>query len=111
MSCRYFFSTEQKAGAVTTAHFMAPEMVRDEPYGKPIDLWSCGVILHLLLSGTLPFVGSGSKLTKSIQRAHVPMSSSAWKLVSDSAKNLVKRMLTPAAQERITITEALSSMG
>ena len=97
-----------QAGAVTTAHFMAPEMVRDEPYGKPIDIWSCGVILHLLLSGTLPFVGSGSKLTKSIQRGHLPMSSTAWSLVSDSAKNLVKRMLTPSAQERITITEALS---
>ena len=97
-----------QAGAVTTAHFMAPEMVRDEPYGKPIDIWSCGVILHLLLSGTLPFVGTGSKLTKSIQRGHLPMSSTAWSLVSDSAKNLVKRMLTPSAQERITITEALS---
>ena len=96
------------AGEVTTPHFMAPEMSRGEPYGKPVDLWSCGVILHLLLSGTLPFVGSGSKLTKSVQRGHVPMTSSAWSIVSDSAKNLVKRMLTLNPQERITITETLS---
>ena len=57
-----------KEGEVTTPHFMAPEMCAGEPYGKPVDMWSCGVMLHLLLSGMLPFVGSGPKLYQNIQK-------------------------------------------
>lgn len=53
---------------MTTPHFMAPEMSLGEPYGKPVDMWSCGVMLHLLLSGMLPFVGSGVKLNQNIQK-------------------------------------------
>ena len=53
---------------MTTPHFMAPEMCAGEPYGKPVDMWSCGVMLHLLLSGMLPFVGSGPKLYQNIQK-------------------------------------------
>ncbi|CAG5107169.1 Oidioi.mRNA.OKI2018_I69.chr1.g3186.t1.cds [Oikopleura dioica] len=96
-----------QAGEVTTPHFMAPEMSLGEAYGKQVDMWSCGVMLHLLLSGMLPFVGSGSKLIQNIQKAHVPMNSPVWAGISESAKNLVTRLLTVDPQERITITEAL----
>ncbi|VDO02632.1 unnamed protein product [Rodentolepis nana] len=41
---------------------MSPEMVRHEPYGKPVDAWSCGVLLCVLLSGTLPFYGTRETL-------------------------------------------------
>lgn len=96
-----------QAGEVTTPQFMAPEMSLGEPYGKQIDMWSCGVMLHLLLSGMIPFVGSGSKLLQNIQKAHVSMSSPVWSGISESAKNLVTRLLTADPQERITVTEAL----
>ncbi|KAG7231406.1 hypothetical protein INR49_011971, partial [Caranx melampygus] len=39
-------------GRVGTPHFMAPEVVKREPYGKPVDVWGCGVILFILLSGS-----------------------------------------------------------
>lgn len=49
-----------------TPHFMAPEVVKREPYGKPVDVWGCGVILFILLSGCLPFYGTKERLFEAI---------------------------------------------
>lgn len=57
-----FFPT----GRVGTPHFMAPEVVKREPYGKPVDVWGCGVILFILLSGCLPFYGTKERLFEAI---------------------------------------------
>lgn len=54
------------AGRVGTPHFMAPEVVKREPYGKPVDVWGCGVILFILLSGCLPFYGTKERLFESV---------------------------------------------
>lgn len=45
---------------------MAPEVVKREPYGKPVDVWGCGVILFILLSGCLPFYGTKDRLFEAI---------------------------------------------
>ena len=45
-------------GRIGTPHFMSPEVVLRKPYGKPVDVWSTGVLLHILLSGTMPFLGT-----------------------------------------------------
>lgn len=47
---------------------MAPEVVKREPYGKPVDVWGCGVILFILLSGCLPFYGTKERLFEAICR-------------------------------------------
>lgn len=57
-----FFSS----GRIGTSHFMAPEIVLRRPYGKPADVWSCGVLLYVLLTGTLPFLGTKEWLYESI---------------------------------------------
>jgi len=44
-------------GRIGTPHFMAPEVIQRCSYGKPIDVWSAGVLLHILLSGAMPFLG------------------------------------------------------
>lgn len=59
--CFYFH-----LGRVGTPHFMAPEVVKREPYGKPVDVWGCGVILFILLSGCLPFYGTKERLFEGI---------------------------------------------
>lgn len=44
-------------------------------YGKPCDIWGAGVMLHILLSGRLPFLGSGRRLQESITRGRVSVRS------------------------------------
>ena len=43
------------AGFAGTPGYLAPEVVRKESYGRPVDLWACGVILYILLVGYPPF--------------------------------------------------------
>lgn len=49
-----------------TAHYVAPEIIEKKLFGKPGDIWSCGVILHLLVAGSVPFAGSGDRLQRNI---------------------------------------------
>lgn len=53
---------------------MAPEVVERQQYGKPGDVWSAGVILHILLSGLTPFLGTGDRLYHNICNARLNVS-------------------------------------
>lgn len=53
---------------------MAPEVIEKQLYGKPVDIWSAGVLLHILLSGTLPFLGTKDRLYEAICRGKLYVS-------------------------------------
>ncbi|XP_031787814.1 peripheral plasma membrane protein CASK isoform X12 [Nasonia vitripennis] len=95
-------------GRIGCPHFMAPEVILRRQYGKPGDVWSAGVLLHVLLTGTLPFVGSRERLRESICRGRVQMETSLWDPISETAKDLIQRMLTTDVNHRITIQEVLN---
>lgn len=58
-------------GRVGTPHYMAPEVIANRTYGKPCDVWAAGIMLHLLLSGRLPFMGSGKRLQDVMSRGRI----------------------------------------
>lgn len=95
------------SGRIGTPHFMSPEVVNREPYGKPADVWGCGVILFILLSGSFPFHGTGEKIYDSIRKGIPTMRARIWDNISDEAKDLVKKMLANDQNERLTAHEAL----
>ncbi|CAH1134855.1 unnamed protein product [Ceutorhynchus assimilis] len=96
-------------GRVGCPHFMAPEVVERRQYGKAIDIWAAGVLLHVLLSGTLPFHGSGRRLTEAICRGKLAINSAPqWEFISDNAKDLIQQMLSVDPKQRITIQEVLN---
>ncbi|XP_020571088.1 CBL-interacting protein kinase 32-like [Phalaenopsis equestris] len=88
-----------------TPNYVAPEVLNDKGYdGTTSDLWSCGVILFVLLAGYLPFEDDNViNLYKKISDAE--FSCPAW--LSSDAKRLIKRILDPNPITRITIPELL----
>ena len=58
------------SGRIGTPSYMSPEVVQRMPYAKPADIWSCGVVLFVLLSGSLPFVGSNRRIFELISQGN-----------------------------------------
>ncbi|GAA33420.2 peripheral plasma membrane protein CASK [Clonorchis sinensis] len=100
-------TNEISGGRIGTPHFMAPEMVRREPYGKAVDAWSCGVLLFALLSGSLPFYGTRDILFTQIVSGRYHLQPKVWNMISTEARDLVMHLLEPDPHQRMTIEEAL----
>ncbi|CAF1197066.1 unnamed protein product [Didymodactylos carnosus] len=97
------------AGRIGTPAFMAPEVVnRESSFGKPVDMWSCGVMLYVLLTGNLPFAGTRNRVFEMIAKGKASMEGHQWEQISDSAKDLVTRLLCISPNDRITIKDALA---
>ena len=91
-----------------TLGYFAPELVNKQKYGKPVDLWACGVILYILLVGYPPFWDDNEKaLSKVISRGEYEFYSPEWDSVTDKAKSLINRLLTCDPDKRITAKSAL----
>nr|XP_029715985.1 peripheral plasma membrane protein CASK isoform X2 [Aedes albopictus] len=94
-------------GRIGCPHYIAPEVVTRLIYTKACDVWGAGVMLHVLLSGRLPFQGSGKRLQEAIARGRVMLDTPEWKNVSSTGKDLVLKMLSPNPKNRPTISEIL----
>ncbi|RVX04211.1 Calcium-dependent protein kinase 15 [Vitis vinifera] len=92
---------------VGSAYYVAPEVLR-RSYGAEADIWSAGVILFILLSGVPPFWGENEQsIFDTILRGHIDFSSDPWPSISNSAKDLVKKMLRADPKERLTAIDVL----
>lgn len=95
--------------AVGSPGFVAPEIFESK-YGAAVDIWSCGVIAYMMLSGgVMPFAGnSASEIVTHARNGDIDFSSHDLQLISIRAKEFVKALLNVDGRERLTATQALA---
>lgn len=93
---------------VGTPYYMAPQVIRGV-YKKQSDIWSCGVIMYVLLCGYPPFDSDNElHIFRKAKEGKVIFYRRDWSHISKDARDLVRRMLTVSETERISPGEALS---
>jgi len=92
-----------------TPGYVAPEVLKNEPYGFEVDMWSLGVILYILLCGFPPFYNENTSLLyKQIKKGEYDFPDPYWTDISDAAKNLVQCLLTLDPKKRYSAKQVLS---
>lgn len=87
--------------------FQAPELISQQAYGKPIDMWSLGVIGYILLCGTRPFHDSNNmRLNMKIREAQYELPEDKWKEISTEAKDLLRHLMCVDVSKRLTAKSA-----
>uniref|UniRef100_A0A7S3A896 Protein kinase domain-containing protein n=1 Tax=Rhodosorus marinus TaxID=101924 RepID=A0A7S3A896_9RHOD len=99
---------EALSSAVGTPSYAAPELLRGNNYSFPVDVWSCGVMLYGILSGSRPFSGNDAdQVLASIQRTGLQFPKTEWGFISDQARSLCRAMLEVNPQYRVSAEEAM----
>ncbi|CAD8215479.1 unnamed protein product [Paramecium octaurelia] len=88
-------------------YYIAPEILKQN-YNEKCDVWSCGVILYIMLCGYPPFGGKYNEILPKIQTGKYEFEPEDWNTISDDAKNLINKMLTMDFSKRISAQEALN---
>ena len=99
---------QQISKFIGTSYYIAPEVLT-ENYNEKCDIWSCGVILYILLCGYPPFNGSSNvDIFHNIQFSQPMFTAEEWKDVSPSAIDLIKNMLNKNPAKRLSAEMCLS---
>jgi calcium/calmodulin-dependent protein kinase I len=90
--------------------YVAPEVLLKKGHGKPVDIWSTGVITYVLLCGYTPFRSDDlDVLIKETAAAQIEFQDRYWKNVSLEAKKFIRSLLNPNSSERPTVAQVLAS--
>merc|ERR550539_2342239 len=94
-----------KAG---TPYYVAPQVLAGK-YDHMSDLWSCGVIMYVMLCGYPPFYGdTDAEVLSKVWLGNFSFNAADWKNVSEDAKNLVRNLLKMNPRDRYTAEQALN---
>jgi len=98
---------EKLSEIIGTLYYVAPEVLNNKS-GFESDVWSCGIIMHLLLTGTVPFFGGFSReIKKKILTNEINYQSPIFKCLSVQSISLLKKLLNKIPQQRIPLKEAI----
>jgi calcium-dependent protein kinase len=93
---------------IGTPYYIAPEVLNNA-YNEKCDLWSCGVIMYILLCGSPPFYGNDDdQIYAKVKEGKFTMDSSEWDDVSNEAKDLIKSLLKKDVKKRLSAEQALN---
>mmetsp|Transcript_22893 Transcript_22893/g.38325 ORF Transcript_22893/g.38325 Transcript_22893/m.38325 type:complete len:432 (-) Transcript_22893:192-1487(-) len=101
-------AAKEQAG---TPGYIAPEIIQNKPHGKPVDMWSLGVVLYMLLGGYPPFFGPGDDtltIYRRILRCEYEFHPENWESVSSEGKSLIQQLLNLDPEKRLTVEQALT---
>jgi calcium-dependent protein kinase len=106
--CSKFFRKDEKHSSfIGTAYYIAPEVFKNE-YDEKSDIWSCGVIMHMLLTGRIPFEGSDDEeILENIQKGQITLEYVQAKGISKKATDLVKLLLNFDSKSRPSAKQIL----
>lgn len=97
-------SLDEKLG---TPYYIAPEVL-NKKYNEKCDIWSCGVILYIILSGQPPFNGqSDQEIMKKVRIGKFSYADPCWSNISDKAKDMINQLLTYDADKRPSASNSL----
>ncbi|XP_015055554.1 calcium-dependent protein kinase 20-like [Solanum pennellii] len=103
----FFKPGETFTDVVGSPYYVAPEVLRKR-YGPECDIWSAGVIIYILLSGVPPFWDETEQgIFEQIVKGELDLVSEPWPAISESAKDLVRKMLVREPKKRLTAHEVL----
>ncbi|GER57763.1 calcium-dependent protein kinase family protein [Striga asiatica] len=92
---------------VGSPYYVAPEVLLKH-YGPEADVWTAGVIVYILLSGVPPFWAETQQgIFDAVLKGHIDFDSDPWPLISESAKDLIRKMLCMQPSERLTAHQVL----
>lgn len=91
-----------------SSFYVAPEIIRQEKYGKECDYWSIGVVTYILLSGMPPFYSEDNiAMFDYIKECKYNFSGKMWEEVSDAAKHFISEIFTVDPKRRLTLEQML----
>uniref|UniRef100_A0A3Q3JJA9 non-specific serine/threonine protein kinase n=1 Tax=Monopterus albus TaxID=43700 RepID=A0A3Q3JJA9_MONAL len=94
-----------------TATFMAPEVLRKQGYDAACDIWSLGILLYTMIAGFSPFASTpkdtAEEILAQIASGKLMITGGNWDLVTDSAKDIVSKMLHVDPHQRLTAPQVL----
>lgn len=107
-SSKLLNSKESPYQSSGTPHYMSPEVIQGKEASFKADVWSLGVIMYIMLSGTFPFDGKSTKELKScILRKQIKFQSECWGKVSPLGLDLLTKMFERSPKNRISAEEVL----
>jgi len=102
------YSGKNLVTACGTPFYVAPDVLVGGGYGPAVDIWSAGILLYVLLSGRLPFsADNDADLFRLIMKADLVFKSPQFDIVSDTAKDLISKVLVADPTKRLTAKQAL----